>query len=163
MAFLECNSVGNKSIKETADASKALLQLAKESKEQNDKLKYLKHYSYNFHSHHGHSCNYRFIPQLFITPNKHFTHKTKKSKIKYELIKNMKTTEFSIIITQDEDGYYLGRVPSLPGCHTQAKNLNTLYKRMEEAIQLWLEVKAVKKKELKIDRFVGLHQVAVTV
>lgn len=52
----------------------------------------------------------------------------------------MKTYQFPIIVTQDEDGIYVAEVPSLPGCHTQAKTLPVLYKRIEEAIELYLEV-----------------------
>ncbi len=29
--------------------------------------------------------------------------------------------KFSVLVEKDEDGYYVATVPSLPGCHTQAK------------------------------------------
>ena len=48
--------------------------------------------------------------------------------------------EFNIVIEQDEDGYYIGSVPELPGCHTQAKSLDELQNRIKEAIELYLEV-----------------------
>jgi predicted RNase H-like HicB family nuclease len=41
--------------------------------------------------------------------------------------------------TVDEDGYYVGSVPELPGCHTQARSLETLMERIREAIELYLE------------------------
>ena len=44
--------------------------------------------------------------------------------------------EFSVIIEKDEDGYFVGSVPVLRGCHTQAKSLDTLMKRIKEAIEL---------------------------
>ena len=47
--------------------------------------------------------------------------------------------KFTVVIERDEDGYYVGSVPSLPGCHTQAKTLDTLMKRVREAVQLCLE------------------------
>ncbi len=47
--------------------------------------------------------------------------------------------EFSMLIEQDEEGYYVATVPALHGCHTQAKNLDTLMKRVREVIQLCLE------------------------
>ena len=51
--------------------------------------------------------------------------------------------EFSVIIEKDEDGYFVASVPSLKGCHTQAKSLDILMKRIEkEAIELCLEVEA---------------------
>jgi predicted RNase H-like HicB family nuclease len=53
----------------------------------------------------------------------------------------MKTLkQYKAIIEIDEDGYYIGRVPALPGCYTQAKSLTELKKRIHEAILLCLEV-----------------------
>lgn len=48
--------------------------------------------------------------------------------------------QFSVIIEQDHDGYYVASVPALRGCHTQAKSLDELSVRIKEAIELCLEV-----------------------
>jgi len=48
--------------------------------------------------------------------------------------------EFNVIIEKDEEGFYIGSVPELPGCHTQAKTLDQLQDRIKEAIELYLEV-----------------------
>ena len=48
--------------------------------------------------------------------------------------------EFRVVIEKDEDGYYVGSVPELKGCHTQAKSLDELMERVKEAILLCLEV-----------------------
>jgi len=48
--------------------------------------------------------------------------------------------EFSVVIEKDEDGYFVATVPALRGCHTQAKSLDTLMKRIKEAVELCLEV-----------------------
>ncbi|MCX7049337.1 MAG: type II toxin-antitoxin system HicB family antitoxin [Candidatus Sumerlaeota bacterium] len=48
--------------------------------------------------------------------------------------------EFSVVIEKDEDGYFVASVPELKGCHTQARSLDTLMKRVKEAIELCLEV-----------------------
>ena len=45
-----------------------------------------------------------------------------------------KQKKFTVVIERDEDGYYLASVPGLRGCHTQAKTLDTLMKRVREAI-----------------------------
>ena len=50
------------------------------------------------------------------------------------------STEYTIVIEKDEDGYYVGSVPALPGCHSQGKSIDQLLERMQEAIGLWLEV-----------------------
>lgn len=74
----------------------------------------------------------------------------------------MKKYQFSIIVTQDEDGIYIAEVPSLPGCHTQAKTLPTLYKRIEEAIELYLEVEKINKNTILQHKFIGVEKVEIT-
>ena len=64
--------------------------------------------------------------------------------------------EFSVIIEKDEDGYFVASVPSLRGCHTQAKSLDTLMKRIKEAIELCLKVK-----EPISNKFIGVQKVAI--
>ncbi len=49
------------------------------------------------------------------------------------------TRAFSVIIERDSEGYYVASVPELRGCHTQAKSLDTLMKRIREAIELCIE------------------------
>ena len=48
--------------------------------------------------------------------------------------------EFNVVIQRDTEGYYVGSVPALPGCHTQAKSLDQLMERVTEAMELYLEV-----------------------
>jgi predicted RNase H-like HicB family nuclease len=47
--------------------------------------------------------------------------------------------KFTVIIERDEEGYYVATVPALKGCHTQARNLDTLMKRIREVVALCLE------------------------
>ena len=49
-------------------------------------------------------------------------------------------SKFTVLIEMDEEGYLVGSVPSLHGCHTQARTMDELLERMEEVIQLCLEV-----------------------
>ena len=46
---------------------------------------------------------------------------------------------FTVIIEQDEDGYYVATVPALQGCHTQAERQDVLLKRVREVIALCLK------------------------
>jgi len=65
--------------------------------------------------------------------------------------------EFNVVIEKDPDGYFVASVPALRGCHTQAKSLDTLMKRVKAAIELCLEVE-----EPVSNQFVGVQRVAVT-
>lgn len=67
------------------------------------------------------------------------------------------TCEFDVVIERDSDGYYVASVPVLRGCHTQAKSLDTLMKRIREAIALCMDVE-----EPTANEFVGVQRVAVT-
>jgi len=48
--------------------------------------------------------------------------------------------EFTVVIEQDEEGYLVGTVPELKGCHPQARSLDELMARVKEVIVLCLEV-----------------------
>jgi predicted RNase H-like HicB family nuclease len=69
--------------------------------------------------------------------------------------------KFNVVIEKDEDGYYVASVPGLPGCHTQAKTLKELNKRIDEAIKLYLEVE--KDAAEVTTEFVGVRVVEVSV
>lgn len=62
------------------------------------------------------------------------------------------------VVEKDEDGWYIGIVPDLKGCHTQAKTLGTLETRLKEAIKLCLESE---EGEVTQNTFIGVHQVQV--
>ena len=72
----------------------------------------------------------------------------------------MRGREFTVIIEQDEDGYYVASVVELPGCFTQAKTINELLQRIEDAIKLYLE--AIGKREKFMAKFIGLQKITVT-
>ncbi|MGH9324217.1 MAG: type II toxin-antitoxin system HicB family antitoxin [Vicinamibacteria bacterium] len=66
--------------------------------------------------------------------------------------------EFSVVIEQDAEGYYVASVPSLPGCHTQARSLDELMQRIREAIELCLEVGG---NDLSPLDFVGVQKITL--
>ena len=66
------------------------------------------------------------------------------------------TKEFNVVIEKDEDGFFVASVPALRGCHTQAKSLDVLMKRIKEAIELCMEVE-----DPVSNQFVGVQRVAV--
>ena len=54
--------------------------------------------------------------------------------------KKGKKYSFPVVIERDENGVYVGTVPSLRSCYTQAKTLPQLYSRLDEVVALCLEV-----------------------
>lgn len=69
----------------------------------------------------------------------------------------MKKREFTVIIEKDSEGWLVADVPELQGCHTQAKTMDELLKRVKEVIELCLE----DEKEAYNTEFVGVQKVAV--
>ena len=71
-----------------------------------------------------------------------------------------KVYNFTVVIEKDEDGYYVGYVPSIRGCHTQGRTLDELMKNIKEAIELCLEVE---KKSIEPEKFIGVQNVEVSI
>jgi len=72
--------------------------------------------------------------------------------------KDRKVREFNVVIERDSEGYYVASVPALRGCHTQARTLDQLTKRIREAIELCLEVQG---EDFEVSDFIGVQRVAV--
>ena len=66
--------------------------------------------------------------------------------------------KFNILIEKDDDGYFVSEVVELQGCHTQAKSMDELIKRTQEAISLYLKCSLEKKIK---NGFIGLQQLEV--
>lgn len=67
--------------------------------------------------------------------------------------------EFDVVVERDEGGYCVASVPALRGCHTQAKSLDELMLRVQEAIELCLEVEGQPAEGLE---FVGVQRVRIS-
>jgi len=70
---------------------------------------------------------------------------------------------FHVIIEQDEDGGYIGKVPELRGCLSQGDTLDELMTNIREAIELCLEVQqeenlSVLEEQIK---FVGVQEITI--
>jgi predicted RNase H-like HicB family nuclease len=66
--------------------------------------------------------------------------------------------KFTVVIERDEEGFYVATVPALRGCHTQAKTLDTLMKRVREVIELCIEDGDAVDDSLEL---VGIQQISV--
>lgn len=72
----------------------------------------------------------------------------------------MKKYNLTILIEKDEDEMFVASVPSLIGCHTQARSLEELLPRIKEAIELCIEDSG---KEFVQNQFVGVQQIEMIV
>ena len=66
--------------------------------------------------------------------------------------------EYTVIIEQDEAGWYVAEVPELYGCHTQARSLDELMERVKEAIEVCRESDTSKRPRKQL---VGVQRIAV--
>jgi predicted RNase H-like HicB family nuclease len=53
-----------------------------------------------------------------------------------KLSRKTRLRRFTVVIEQDEDGYYVASVPALHSCYTQARTLEELSPRIREVIAL---------------------------
>lgn len=67
--------------------------------------------------------------------------------------------KFNVVIERDSEGWLVASVPSLPGCHTQARSFDELNERIKEAISLCIDDGG----DLAAPEFVGVQQVEVEV
>ncbi len=67
-------------------------------------------------------------------------------------------TKYHVLVEKDEDGWYVGSVPELPGCHTQGQTMEELMVNIREAIELYLETQGTAAPAVK---FVALETVEV--
>jgi len=68
-----------------------------------------------------------------------------------------RTDPFTVLVEQDDEGYFVATVPELRGCHTQAKSLDKLMLRVQEAIAVCLS----DAKRPPRRTFIGVQQVRV--
>jgi predicted RNase H-like HicB family nuclease len=65
--------------------------------------------------------------------------------------------KFNVVIERDSEGWLVASVPSLQGCHTQARSFGELDSRIKEAISLCLEDAG----DFTPSEFVGVQQVSI--
>jgi predicted RNase H-like HicB family nuclease len=71
--------------------------------------------------------------------------------------KRKPTGEFHVVIERDEAGNLVASVPGLHGCHTQARTMDQLLKRVREAIAVCLEDEG----QRPSSEFVGIQRIAM--
>jgi predicted RNase H-like HicB family nuclease len=67
-----------------------------------------------------------------------------------------KPKEYHVVIERDSEGFYVASIPSIRGCHSQAKSLDTLMKRIREAAELCLEEQGASTEAIE---FIGVQKI----
>jgi predicted RNase H-like HicB family nuclease len=65
---------------------------------------------------------------------------------------------FTVLIEQGEDGAYIATVPSLKSCYTQADTIPELLEKIQEVIELCLDVEKIVPIPAK---FIGVQQMEI--
>jgi len=73
----------------------------------------------------------------------------------------MKIYNYTTIIKQGKDGWYIAIVPDIPGCYSQGHTVAEVMERIKEAIEVCLE--ADKDEFIMPSKFIGLQQVEVRI
>jgi predicted RNase H-like HicB family nuclease len=66
--------------------------------------------------------------------------------------------DFTVLIEQDEEGWYVATVPDIQGCHTQGKTISQVLDRIKEAIELCLEAD---REDIEPMKFIGIQKVQI--
>src|SRR3990167_3031138 len=71
----------------------------------------------------------------------------------------MKNTNFTVYIDQDEDGIFVGSIPSVPSCYAEGKTQKEMLKNLQQVLRLCLRNADVK--SMSKTRFVGIQNVEI--
>ena len=76
------------------------------------------------------------------------------------MVQKKKLYNFTVLLEESPDGWFIAKVPDLQGCATQGRTVVQAMERVREAIQVCLEADDVLAPQMK---FVGVQQVEVRV
>ncbi|MEK7452361.1 MAG: type II toxin-antitoxin system HicB family antitoxin [Patescibacteria group bacterium] len=71
----------------------------------------------------------------------------------------MKNTSYTIYIEQDEDGMFIGSIPSVPSCYADGKTQKEMLKNLEQVLKLCLRNSDIK--SFAKTKFVGIQNVEI--
>lgn len=72
----------------------------------------------------------------------------------------MKNKLFTVYIEQDEDGMFIGSIPSVPACHAQGKNQEKMLKNLQDVLKLCLRNENLN--EIEKTQFVGIQNLKIS-
>ena len=72
----------------------------------------------------------------------------------------MKNKLFTAYIEQDEDGVFIGSIPTVPSCHADGKTQEEMLGNLKQVLKLCL--RNVDAKEIEKTRFFGIQNLEVS-
>lgn len=72
----------------------------------------------------------------------------------------MKNIQYTVYIEQDEDGIFIGSVPSIPSCYAEGETQEEMLKNLAEVIKLCM--RNTNKEEIQKNRFVGIQNLELS-
>jgi predicted RNase H-like HicB family nuclease len=71
----------------------------------------------------------------------------------------MKNLYFTVYIEQDEDGVFIGSIPTIPSCYAQGKTQEEMFKNLDEVLRLCLRNN--KPDNLENTKFIGIQNLEI--
>jgi predicted RNase H-like HicB family nuclease len=72
----------------------------------------------------------------------------------------MQTKQFTVYIEQDEDGIFVGSIPTVPSCHAEGTTQLEMLKNLEEVLELCL--RNTNKDKLVQTKFIGIQHLELS-
>lgn len=72
----------------------------------------------------------------------------------------MKNLYFTVYIEQDEDGVFIGSIPTIPSCYAQGKTQEEMLKNLQEVLRLCL--RNTDHHNLENTKFVGIQNLEIS-
>ncbi len=72
----------------------------------------------------------------------------------------MKNFQFIVYIEQDEDGMYIGSIPSIPSCYAEGETQGKMLKNLLEVLKLC--IRNTDKRVLTKNRFIGIQNLELS-
>jgi len=72
----------------------------------------------------------------------------------------MKNLYFTVYIERDEDGVFIGSIPTIPSCYAQGKTQEEMLKNIDEVLRLCLRNN--KLDNLENTKFIGIQNLEIS-
>lgn len=71
----------------------------------------------------------------------------------------MKKSPFTAYIEQDEDGMFIGSIPTVPSCYAEGKTQKEMLNNLQQVLKLCL--RNVNIKEIEKSKFIGIQNLEI--